>query len=130
MSKITRRSLASYGAEQLIAGKPAKLVAKQLVTVMAEQDSLNEAGFLIDDISWELENRQALAVGKVTSAQPLTAKIQAELIAQIKKATGVKEVLLDSDVDKSVIGGIRLETSSRVWDSTVSRKLSELREVF
>ena len=130
MSKISRRSLASYGADQLMADKPAKAVAKQLVSVLAEQDSLNEAVFLVDDISWELENQRALAVGKVTSAQPLSAKIQAELKAQIKKATGVKEVLLDSDIDKSVIGGIRLETSSQVWDSTVSRKLSELREVF
>jgi F-type H+-transporting ATPase subunit delta len=130
MSKISRRSLANYGVDQLIAGKPAKSVAKQLVTILAEQGWLSQAAFLLDDISWELENRQALAVGKVTSAQPLSAKIQAELKAQIKQATGVKEVLLDSDIDKSVIGGIRLETSSRVWDSTVSRKLSELREVF
>jgi len=130
MSKISRRSLANYGVDQLVAGKPAKSVAKHLVTVLAEQGLLSQAAFLVDDISWELENRQALAVGKVTSAQALSAKIQTELKAQIKKATGVKEVLLDSDVDKSVIGGIRLETSRQVWDSTVSRKLSELREVF
>jgi F0F1-type ATP synthase delta subunit len=77
-----------------------------------------------------LENRKALATAKVTTARPLSSAVEAELRKEIQKATGADEVLLQNDIDKSVLGGIRIETASRVWDKTLSRKLSELREVF
>jgi ATP synthase F1 delta subunit len=130
MSKLSRRSLARYGADQLIAGVPAKTVAKQLIAALAESGRANEAGFLLDDISWELEHRQALAIGKVTSAHELSSRLQTELKAQLKKATGAKQVLIEPSIDKSVHGGIRVQTAAMIWDDTVTRKLSELREVF
>lgn len=130
MSKISRRSLARYGADQLLAGTPAESVAKKLMAVLAEAGKIGEASFLLDDISWELEQRRALTIGKITSAHELSAKLQTELKAQLKKATGAKQVLIESSVDKSVHGGIRLQTATRIWDDTVARKLSELREVF
>jgi F0F1-type ATP synthase delta subunit len=52
------------------------------------------------------------------------------LISQIKKATGAQAVVLEKTVDKSVIGGLRVQTSNHVWDSTIARKLIELKEVF
>jgi F0F1-type ATP synthase delta subunit len=57
-------------------------------------------------------------------------QLEQALIGQIKKATGAKDVVLEKRIDKSVLGGVRVETASRVWDATVSRKLSELKEVF
>jgi F-type H+-transporting ATPase subunit delta len=130
MSKLSRRALAGYGADQLLAGKSPKLVARQLVAELAESGRIGEAQFLLEDIAWDLERRQELAIGKVTTAHPLSAKLAAELKTQLKRATGAKQVLLESTIDKSVLGGVRLETAGRVWDSTASRKLSELREVF
>jgi ATP synthase F1 delta subunit len=85
--------------------------------------------FLISDINWELEQSRALAVGKITSAHPLTRPLESVLISQIKKMTGAKNVTLEKKIDKSVLGGIRIETANHVWDHSVSRRLSELREV-
>lgn len=130
MSKVSRRALAHFGAEQLLAGRSARQVAKQLAAALVDSNRINEAGFLLEDIAWELERRQELAVGQVTSAYPLSAKFKAELAKQLKSATGAKVVILKSSIDKSVMGGLRLQTAGRVWDSTVRRKLSALREVF
>jgi F-type H+-transporting ATPase subunit delta len=127
---VSRRSLAQYGADQLLAGKPAKAVAQHLVAVLVESRKTDEVQFLLEDVAWELEHRQALAIGKVTSAHPLTAKLQTEVEAQLKQATGAKQVLVESEIDKSILGGLRVQTAARIWDNTVSRKLSELREVF
>jgi F0F1-type ATP synthase delta subunit len=52
------------------------------------------------------------------------------LISHIKQATGARDVVLEKNVDKSVVGGLRVETSNHVWDSTIARKLAELKEVF
>jgi F-type H+-transporting ATPase subunit delta len=130
MNKLSRRTLAQWGAQQLLDGHSAKIVAKQLVAMLSESNRLNEANFLMEDIAWELENQKALAIGTAVSAHPLSSKLQSELQAYLMKATGAKQVLLENVIDESVVGGVRLETASQVWDTTVKQKLSELREVF
>ena len=130
MNKVSRRELAHWAAGELIAGKPAAGVAKHLAAVINESGTANQLNFLIEDIAWELEQQQALAIGKITSAYPLTISLEKALAAQIKTATKAKDVVLEKQIDKSVIGGVRVETASRVWDSTISRKLAELKEVF
>jgi F-type H+-transporting ATPase subunit delta len=130
MNRVSRRELAHWAAEQLAAGKSAPTVAKHLAAVLKESNMLGQVNFLISDITWELEQRQTLAVGKVTTASPLSSALEKALIGQIKKATKASEVVLEKNIDKSVLGGVRVETASHVWDGTVSRKLSELKEVF
>jgi ATP synthase F1 delta subunit len=130
MNKLSRRSLARWAAEQLLAGQPAATVAKHLAAVLAQSGRAGQVDFLLGDINWELEQRQALAVGRVTSATPLSQQLEAALTEQLKKVTQADSVLLQKQIDPKVIGGLRLETASRIWDHTVSRKLSQLREVF
>jgi F-type H+-transporting ATPase subunit delta len=130
MNKVSRRALARWAADQLTAGKSSASVAKQLAAALKESNMISQVEFLISDISWELEQRQTLAVGKVTSAHPLSRALEKALAAQIKKTTGAHDVVLEKNIDKSVLGGVRIETASRVWDATVSRKLAELKEVF
>ena len=129
MNKVSRRSLAHWAATRLAAGEKADIVAKHLAAVVSQQDMTEQVQFLLSDINWELEQNQFLAVGKVTSAHPLTQTLESDLTTQIKKMTGAKNVTLEKNIDKSVLGGIRVETANHVWDYSVSRKLSELREV-
>ncbi len=130
MNKISRRSLARYAASQLLLGKSAKDVAKHLAAILVESGRDGEWEFLIGDVAWELEHRQALAIGRVTSAHPLTGQLEIELKAQIKKVTSAREVLIENEVDKSVLGGLKVETAGRVWDETLARKLADLKETF
>jgi len=128
MSKISRRSMAQYAANQLISGKKVVDIAKRLASLLVESGRAGELEFLLGDIKWELERRGELAAVSVTTAKPLTEILEAELKAQIKKALGAKEVQLEGKLDKSTLGGIRIETARRVWDSTVDRQLRDLRE--
>lgn len=130
MNKLSRRAIANYTADQLVAGVSAHALARRLAAVLTESGLTNQLEFLLGDIASELESRGQLAVGRVTTIHPLTEELGAALKAQIKTATKVREVLLEEQIDKSVIGGIRVETASRVWDDTLSRKLNRLKEVF
>jgi F-type H+-transporting ATPase subunit delta len=130
MNKVSRRALANWAAEQLVDGKSAKSVAKHLAAVLQQSAMTNQVEFLMNDIAWELEQQKALAVGKVITANDLSRQLEQALANQIQKATGAKEVVIEKSIDKSVIGGLRIETASNVWDATVARKLSELKEVF
>lgn len=129
MNKISRRSLARYAADELLAGKSAKIVAKSLAAVMVETGHAGSSQFIVDDIAAELECRGVLSVGRVTSASILTAQLRQALTGQLKKATGAGSVLLEERIDKSVIGGLRVETANRVWDRTIARKLQQLKEI-
>ncbi len=95
---------------------------------MAEGGQQRDIEFLLGDIAAELENRRALTLGRVTSATPLSAELRSALRTRLKRVSGAPHVLLEETVDKSVVGGVRIETSSRVWDSTVARKLIDLKE--
>ncbi|HSW78834.1 MAG TPA: F0F1 ATP synthase subunit delta [Candidatus Babeliales bacterium] len=130
MNKVSRRSLAAWAADQLVKGESSANVAKHLAAVLDENNMATQVEFLVNDIAWELEDRGELAIGKVTSANPLSKELESAIASQIKQATKARSVVLKKSVDKSVIGGVRVETSNRVWDETVSKKLSELKEVF
>lgn len=130
MSSMSRRALARYATERLIAGEPASEIAASLAAAVVESGLNNEIEFLLGDIAWELERKGELASGVVTSARPLSQELESQLISQIKKAAGTRAAAMEKVVDKSVIGGVRIETSGRVWDYTTARKLARLREVF
>jgi F-type H+-transporting ATPase subunit delta len=130
MNKVSRRSLAAWAADQLVKGESSANVAKHLAAVLDENNMATQIEFLVNDIAWELEERGELAIGKVTSANPLSKELESAIASQIKHATKARSVVLQKNIDKSVVGGVRIETSNRVWDETVSKKLSELKEVF
>lgn len=130
MNKVSRRALSRYAADQLLAGHSAVVVAKSLAAQTVDSGSTIEVEFLLEDIAWELEHRRALAVGHVTSASALSDELDSALTAHLKTVTKADEVVLEKHIDKSVIGGVRIETSGRVWDTTVLRALAELKEVF
>ena len=130
MTKISRRDLANYAVDQLLSGSSAEQVAKQLASVISESGQDVEPELLIGDIAYELENRKELTIAQVHTAHDLSENVSTELEVQLKKATGSKEVLLESTKDESLIGGLRVETANRVWDYSVARRLSQLREMF
>jgi F0F1-type ATP synthase delta subunit len=128
MAKLSRRSLAIYGADQLLANKTPGAVAKELASVLIASRRQNQSEQLVDDIAWELETRGRIANAQVTSARILSDALRKQISAHIKSAAKVQQVLLDEIVDKSVIGGLKIDTAAHSWDKTLRRKLIQIRE--
>ena len=127
MISYSRRQLAQYTVDEIVAGRPVDLAA-HLAAALIASGRRKEVELLLADIDEELENRGLLARAQLTSAHPLSLKLKEEISAQLKRMTGVKEVVMQEEVDKSVIGGFRIETASRSWDKTTRRMLMNLRE--
>jgi F0F1-type ATP synthase delta subunit len=47
--------------------------------------------------------------------------------ADIKALLGAKKVILNTNVDKSVIGGVRVESGEQLLDLTVRNRLTRLK---
>lgn len=128
MISISRRQLADYAVEELLAGRqPAKL-ASRLAAVLIETGRRGQVDLLLSDIDQQLEDRGLVAKARATVVYPLEAKLKAKLAEVVKKATGAKQVVLVEQLDKDMLGGIRIETANHTWDKTARREL-ELIEV-
>src|SRR5215208_5870088 len=108
MNAISRRQLAGYAADQIIIGKNTKSLANELAAVLIQSKRLNQAELLASDISWELEARGMAVNAQVTAAHSLSETLRKQIAAHIKKAAKVDTVIMDEQVDKSVIGGVRI----------------------
>jgi F0F1-type ATP synthase delta subunit len=128
MVELSRRSLAIYGADQLLANKQPGAVAKQLASVLVASRRQNQAEQLVDDIAWELESCGRIANAQVTSARALSDALRKQISAHIKAAASVEQVILNENIDESVIGGVRIDTAAHSWDKTLRRKLIQIRE--
>jgi len=129
MAVLSRRQLAAYAANELLANKRVGSVAKELAAVLVNSRRANQAELLAQDIAWELERRGTAANASVTAAHELSDQLRKQIAAFVKKSAKVDQVIIDEVIDKSVIGGVRIDTAAHSWDKTLSRKLTDIREV-
>ena len=130
MVNLSRRQLAAYGADQLLSNTSPRKVAKQLAAVLVSSRRPNQAELLANDIAWELEVRGKVSNANITSAKALGDSLLKQISDHIKKSVSVEQVIINQQIDSSVIGGLRIDTAARSWDKTIKRKLTDIREVF
>ena len=121
-TRISRRKIADYTAEQLVSGKKASDVIKEVAAFLIDTKRTREAELLVRDIETALASR-GIVVADITSAFPLTEALKAD----VKKLVGSKELLLRETVDPGVLGGIRLQIPGKRLDATLKRKIQALK---
>lgn len=67
---------------------------------------------------------------KITTAQPLSEAMQAELLNKFKKDTGIEHVELETVVKENIIGGFILDYDNKVVDASIARDLRDIRRQF
>lgn len=121
-TRISRRKIASYAAEQLVGGKKADVIVKEVAAFLIDTKRTRETELLVRDIESALAER-GVVVADITSAFPLTAALKAD----VEKLVGGKKLVLRETVDPSVLGGIRLSTPGQRLDATLKRKIQALK---
>lgn len=124
--KLSRRSIAEYFIDQIEAGTSQSTVVKQIAAYLIETRRTKEISLLIKDIEHELMQRGTVTA-TVTSAFKLGDTSLSSIKSMIRRLTDTKHVNLSTDVDRAVLGGIKLELPGKELDNTIARKLSGLR---
>lgn len=130
MQKISRRQLAKYAVDELVKGISSAVLAKHLGAVLVSTKRANQGEQLIEDVRFELEARGLWTRGVITTAFPLDNQLKTELDKFIRNSSKVNAVEINEIIDKTVIGGIRIDTAGRSWDHTIKRRLTDIREAF
>ncbi len=120
--KLSRRKIAEYVVSHVQDGEIPKHIIKQVAAYLSEARRLRELPLVVRAIEDALSDH-GIVVATVTSARPLSEQLR----ESIKKQLGNGTTYLREVVDKSVIGGIRLQTPDASYDATLAHKLNGLR---
>ena len=88
---------------------------------------------LLDEVALkyiiQFEKMKGEEVAVVTTAVPLTAALEKQVLAKVKELTGSK-VALENKIDESIVGGFVLRIGDLQYDASVANKLSTLKREF
>jgi F-type H+-transporting ATPase subunit delta len=121
-ARLSRRKIAAYFADELIAGRD---VTKPLAAYLVESKRTREAILVIRDIEAALATRGVL-LADIASARSLADDTKNTITHYLKSATGAKTVHLRSEVDESLLGGVRIETPGQRLDNTLRQRINQL----
>ena len=157
MRLVSRRKLAKYAAEQLLAGNDA--VLEEIAGFLIYEKHEREVELLARDIEVELAER-GMVVATVESARALDATTKDAIKLLLSSSSGMQvsrrasgdaraaeqsspddssrvpetdassqniNVLLRESIDPTLIGGFKLRTPTATLDATIAKKLNDLR---
>ena len=157
MRLVSRRKLAKYAAEQLLAGNDA--VLEEIAGFLIYEKHEREVELLARDIEVELAERGAI-VATVESARALDAATKDAIKRMLSSNSGMRasrrasrdaraaeqpspddsirapetdassqdiNVLLRESIDQALIGGFKLRTPTATLDATIAKRLNDLR---
>lgn len=75
------------------------------------------------------EQLKGEGVALVTTAVPITADLEKDILERVVKLTGNK-VVIENKVDKSIIGGFVLRLGDLQYDASIANKLSNIKREF
>lgn len=120
--RLSRRKLATYVAEQLVKGTPAKEVLGELAAFLVDTRRTDELELVVRDIELELASR-GVVVADITTAHPLSESLKKD----IKALVGGKSLQIRENIDQTVLGGVRIDLPGKRFDGTIRRKLTALK---
>lgn len=100
-----------------------------LINLLIENKRLSLLNLVAKEYVVIYDFLQGVEVAQITSAVPLTKELEAEILKRIKESVG-KEVTMNNVIDPSIIGGFVLRVGDKLYDSSVSSRLSNLLSQF
>ena len=101
-------------------------IVLNFLLVLLEKGRLEQIEEVFSAYQAVLDNKAGVVRVDVASAHELAAADQKSIAAAMKKVTG-KDVKLSYSVDENLIGGLRLQVGSTVYDGSILSSLEQLR---
>jgi F-type H+-transporting ATPase subunit delta len=121
-AKLSRRKIAAYFADEVIAGRD---LVKPLAAYLIQSKRIREASLIVRDIEAALADRGVL-FADVTSSFDLSDDTKKAIGHYLQDKTKAKDIHLRTDVDESLLGGVRIETPDQRLDASLRHRLNQL----
>ena len=102
---------------------------KSLFRLLQENKRFEILEAIATQFNAQFDEMNGVEVAKVTTAFPITAELEAKILA---KATSIstKKITIQNIVDPSIIGGFILRIGDKQYNASVSNRLQELKRKF
>lgn len=128
MRLVSRRKLAKYAAEQIIAGNDT--IVEEIASLLVYENRQRDIELLVRDVEAELAEHGEI-VASVESARKLDVdtkrEIEKYLMSVVSANNNKSKVTLKESIDPTLIGGFKLRTPTATLDATIAKKLNDLR---
>lgn len=128
MRLVSRRKLAKYAAEQIMAGNDT--IMEEIASLLVYEKRQREIELLVRDVEAELSEHGEI-VASVESARKLDVDTKRDIEKYLMSAVGANnnksKVTLKESIDPTLIGGFKLRTPTATLDATIAKKLNDLR---
>ncbi len=111
--------------EQIAAGLPLSTTVRNFVLVVLENGRIGQFGRFLEAYRELWDERQGILRGRVTSARDLDLELRRKLESSIRELAR-RDVKLDYRRDASLIGGVKLQIGSTIFDSSIRTQLQEI----
>ncbi len=102
---------------------------KSLFRLLQENKRFEILVAIASQYNTQFDEMNGVEVAKVTTAFPITAELEAQILA--KAATiSTKKLTIQNTVDPSIIGGFILRIGDKQYNASVSNRLQELKREF
>jgi F-type H+-transporting ATPase subunit delta len=125
VAKLSYRRLAAAMVELLDEHSVAEVTAAAAAVMAAAAHPNLER--LLPDLERELARQQGHFVVRATSARPLPVELLDQLAAELTKRLGGRSHELETAIDPSLLGGVRLTTADASLDLSLRSRLEQIR---
>lgn len=102
-------------------------ITRNFLYLLVENGRMEAFGEILSAFEQRVDDRLSRVRATVSSAVPLGSEMLAQIEEQVKHLTGKNDVLLTSEVDPSLIGGIVTRVGDLVLDGSIRTQLSTIR---
>ncbi len=96
--------------------------------ILCEKKHIGEFSECADEYISMYNEIGKVSNAKVTSAVELTDKEKAQLLEKLEKSSG-KKMVIDYQVDPTILGGLIVETDGKIMDSSLKKHLKDMKDV-
>lgn len=126
--KLSRRSLAEYIAEGVVTPRRAQVI-KQLAAYLVDTRRTDEVDLIVRDAAYYL-SQKGIVGARVVSAFDLSAETKKVITEFVTAQTKASTVTLDTMIDATVLGGVKITIPGYEFDHTVRQQLTALKTRF
>ena len=127
ITRLEKRSLIEG-----ILGPKANPLSQQFLNLLVEKNRIDLFSYIVDGLRNVLNQKQGVQEATIVSARELHPSIIQLIQKALETATG-KKVLIHTDTDSALLGGLQIRMGNHLIDGTVRAKLdfleSQLRNV-
>lgn len=105
-----------------------KDLSLKVVKFLSRRRLLSKSSQILSELSKIINKEEGRVIAKVSSVEPADHKTQLHIRHALEKHYKAKQVVLEEAIDKSLLGGIKIEVESEMIDLSIKNRIGKLQE--